>query len=273
MPNCQLDVLGDPVGLVDGIAVLGDGTDDTEMVHFLERTAAQVLERTLAAEDEDGRIGAPCIGDAGHTVGYTGAGSDGGDADLARVATRPGVRGVDCSLLMTDVDDLDALIDAAVVDRHDMAAGEREEGFDASLFESASRELATVNGHGGSSCRNCGLIRTVETVSETRTGGGQGPRPSWITLLARERARCEVLATAGRGIRPGGSSGRSTHRVPAPPACSHRSSPCPHGSNPRRNRPGSASPRWPGAHPSARLYSSLPRSSQKPSTTMVRHSE
>ena len=55
----QLDVLGDALGLVDRVAVLRDRTDDAQVVHLLERAAAQVLEGALAAEDEDRRVRAP----------------------------------------------------------------------------------------------------------------------------------------------------------------------------------------------------------------------
>ena len=56
-------------------------------------------------------------------------------------------------LLVTDVDDPDALVDAAVVERHDVAAGKREDALDAGLLERARRELATVEGHGDTSMR------------------------------------------------------------------------------------------------------------------------
>jgi hypothetical protein len=144
----QLDVLGDPVGLVDRVGVLGDGSHHTDVIHLLERAAAQVVEGSLTANHEDRRVGPPCVGDAGDAVGDTGARGDRRNSDLARVAARPGVRRVDRRLLVAHVDDLDALVDAAIVERHDVTAGEREDALDAGFLERLGCELSTVEGHG-----------------------------------------------------------------------------------------------------------------------------
>ncbi len=145
----ELDVLGDAVGLVDGVGVLGDGPHHADVVHLLERAAAQVREGPLSAEHEDRRVRAPGVGDAGDPVGDAGPRRDGGDADAARVAARPGVGRVDGRLLVAHVDDLDALVDAAVVEGHDVAAAEREDTLDAGLLERLGRELPAVDGHWG----------------------------------------------------------------------------------------------------------------------------
>src|SRR6185295_6466304 len=72
------------------------------------------------------------------------------DADLARVAARPRIRGVHCGLLVAHVDDADALLLAARVERHDVAAAESEDALDAGRLEGATRENAAVDvGHGG----------------------------------------------------------------------------------------------------------------------------
>jgi len=47
---------------------------------------------------------------------------------------------------MAYIDDLDAFVDTAVVERHDMAAGEREDDFDAGLLEGLGGELSAVDG-------------------------------------------------------------------------------------------------------------------------------
>ena len=63
------------------------------------------------------------------------------------------------SLLMANVDNLDALVDTAVVERHDMAVGEGEDYLDAGLLESLSCELAAVQGHMGTPFyRDCGFV-------------------------------------------------------------------------------------------------------------------
>jgi hypothetical protein len=143
----ELDVLRDAVRLVDGVGELGDGPHHADVVHLLQRSPAQVVERTLASDDQDRRVGAPGVGDAGDTVRNAGAGRDGGDADLAGVAARPGVGRVHRRLLVADVDDPDVLVDAAIVERHDVAAGEREQALDARLLERAGCELPSVCGH------------------------------------------------------------------------------------------------------------------------------
>jgi len=89
VPDGKFDVLGDSLGLVDRVAVFRDRANHAEVVHLLERTAAQVLEWTLPTDDQDRRIRAPRVGDPGHAVRHTGAGGDRCHADLARVAARP----------------------------------------------------------------------------------------------------------------------------------------------------------------------------------------
>ena len=116
---------------------------------------AQGLEGALPAEDQDRGVRAPGVGDAGHAVGDAGPRSDRRDADAAGIAARPGVGGVHRRLLVAHVDDLDALVDAAVVEGHDVAAGEGEDDLDTGLLESAGRELTAVCGHGGTP-RRCG---------------------------------------------------------------------------------------------------------------------
>ena len=42
-------------------------------------------------------------------------------------------------LLMTDVDDLDALVETTIVERHDVAAGKSEDDLDTGLLEATGR--------------------------------------------------------------------------------------------------------------------------------------
>jgi len=149
MANGQLDVLGNSVGLIHHVGELGDGAHHADVIHLLERTLPQTVEGPLATEDQNRRVGAPGVGHAGHAVGDAGAGRDRRHADLARIAARPGIRRVHSGLLVTHVDHLDAFVQAAVDDGHDVATGEHEDDLYTSLFEGASRELSTVNGHGG----------------------------------------------------------------------------------------------------------------------------
>ena len=50
-------------------------------------------------------------------------------------------------LLVAHVDDSDALVDATIVEGHDMTAGKRKEHFDSGIFEGAGCELSAVYGH------------------------------------------------------------------------------------------------------------------------------
>ena len=54
---------------------------------------------------------------------------------------------MDCGLLVTHVDDPDALVDAAVVEGHDVAAGKSEDDLDAGLLKSLRRQLSAMQRH------------------------------------------------------------------------------------------------------------------------------
>ena len=148
MADGEFDELRDAIGLVDGVAELGDRANHAEVIHLLQRALAQLAERTLATEDENRRVRAPSVCDPRHTIGHTGARGDRRDTDLPGVAARPGIGGVRRGLLVANVDDPDALVEAAVVERHDVPARQCEEHLDAGLLEGARREFATVNRHG-----------------------------------------------------------------------------------------------------------------------------
>src|SRR5690606_25190847 len=174
-----LGVLGDPVGLVAGVGPLRDRLHQADVVHLLERAAAQVGERTLAADHQDRRVGAPGVGHAGHAVGDARTGGDRRHADLAGVAARPGVGRVDGGLLVAHVHDPDAFVDAPVVERHDVAAGQGEHHLDARVLERARQDLAAVDGHGGLLVPLAGLGDAERgTVSDGGASGDAGGAPS-----------------------------------------------------------------------------------------------
>jgi hypothetical protein len=54
---------------------------------------------------------------------------------------------VDCSLLVTHVDDPDALVETTVVEGHDVAAGKGEDDLDAGFLERLRRELSAMQRH------------------------------------------------------------------------------------------------------------------------------
>ena len=144
------------------------------MVHLLERAPAEVLEGPLTAEDQDRGVGAPGVRDSRHAVGHAGAGRDGRDADRPGVAARPGVGGVDRRLLVPHVDDLDPLVDAAVVEGHDVSPGESEDDLDAGLLESLGRELSAVKGHVGTPTRRGFVHGSMGRTSAEQLGTGWG---------------------------------------------------------------------------------------------------
>ena len=114
------------------------------MVDLLERARAPAHLGRAAAEHHERRAVELRAGEGAHPVGDPGAGGQRGDAGLAgrlRVALgRPGRR-----LLVAGVDQVDALGDAAVVDREQVAAGEREQLRDAAVGERAGDQLAAVD--------------------------------------------------------------------------------------------------------------------------------
>ncbi len=118
----HLDVVGDAVGVVAGIRPFTDRAHDRDVVHLLQRTTPQIVERPLSANYEDRAVGAPGVRDPGDAIGHAWTGGQYSAADLARVETAPGVRGVHRGLLMAHIDNLDPLVEATVVDRHDVSA-------------------------------------------------------------------------------------------------------------------------------------------------------
>ena len=117
------------LGVYDARRELGDRRHDVDVRQVLERAHLVLVERSLAADQQHRALGAERVGDAGDRVGRARAGGDDGAAGPAGHA-RVAVRGVGRHLLVADVDDLDALVDAAVVDVDDVAAAEREDRVD-----------------------------------------------------------------------------------------------------------------------------------------------
>ncbi len=96
------------------------------MVHVLERAHVGEGARAGAADDDHRDAAALGVGDGGDGVRHAGARGDSAHARSpgdARVA----VGGVAGRLLVPDVDDADAVVEAPVVDGLDVAAAEGEE--------------------------------------------------------------------------------------------------------------------------------------------------
>ena len=142
--NRHLDVLANAIGLVAGVRPLGDRLHHRDVVHLLERTTTEVVERSLASEHQDRGVGPPGVRHPGHAVGDTGACGKDRNADLAGIQPSPGISGVHRRLFMANIDDLDALVNTAIIDAHDVAAGEREDTFNSGGLEGLGCKLSTV---------------------------------------------------------------------------------------------------------------------------------
>lgn len=113
------------------------------MVHVLQAAHVLVGTRRLAADDDHRSLRTVRGRDTGDRIGETRARGDECHTRLPGDAS-PTVGGVRRGLLVPRVDDADALVDAPVVDRHDVTAAEREHELDALLGEGARDDLSTV---------------------------------------------------------------------------------------------------------------------------------
>ena len=101
-----------------------------------------LIERALAADQQHRALGPERIRDPGDGVGRPRAGGHDGAARFSG-HPRVAVGGVRRHLLVPDVDDLDALIGAAVVDVDDVAAAEGEDDVDALVLQGLRHEVTT----------------------------------------------------------------------------------------------------------------------------------
>ena len=117
------DHVGDALGARHRGRELGDGRHHVDVRQILQRAHLVLRESALAADVQHRALGAECRGDAGHGVGEPGTCGRDDAAELAGLA-RVTVGRMRRDLLVTHVDDADALIDAAVVDVDDVAAAQ-----------------------------------------------------------------------------------------------------------------------------------------------------
>ena len=180
------------VGVLDGLGRLGQRRDERQMIDLLQAAGAPAALGGPAAEHDDRRAVGAGAGDRAHPVGHPGPGGQRADARGPR-RLRPALGGEGGGLLVADVDDLDALLPAAVVEAEEMAAGEREEVGDA-----ASRE-----GPWRPACRR-------------GARPGWRPRPQASSRLPRTRAYTERTASTGsdeqRGCDRAAGANRRTGR-------------------------------------------------------------
>ena len=170
------------------------------------------------------------VGDAGDGVGGARAGGDDGAAGPAGDA-RVAVGGVGRDLLVADVDDLDALVDAAVVDVDDVAAAEGEDRVDALGLQGLRDQVAAGD--------RLGWARRA-----IRRSAPCSWRSLWCSFRRPSRhGRCPLI----EGLSVGVASGRERCRW----SVSQGGRPCA-----RRGRPGSARGRARGARRARRRAAS-----------------
>src|SRR5919202_2376486 len=149
--------VGHALGRHDVRGELRDRLHDVDVGQVLEGAHLVLVQRALAADQQERALRAEGVGDAGDRVGRAGAGGDDRAARLAGDA-RVGVGGVGGDLLVADVDDLDALVDAAVVDVDDVAAAEGVDHVDPLGLQGLGDEVAAGDQPGldGFALRKCG---------------------------------------------------------------------------------------------------------------------
>ena len=119
-------VFGDALDPLDLLGELGDGLHEGGAVEVLE-PAAQVVADAGVASDEDHRAGGlEGVGDARHGVGDAWPGRHDGHSRLPG-DLRPALCGVGGHLLVPEVDNLDSLVDAALVEVVDVPAVQGED--------------------------------------------------------------------------------------------------------------------------------------------------
>ena len=121
-----VDQLGDLGRRDRGARALGERAHERDVVDLLERALAPAHLRRAAAEHDHRRVVLVRGGDRAHAVGDAGPGGQRADARLAR-DLRPALGGERGGRLVADVDQVDALGAAAVVEREEVPAREREQ--------------------------------------------------------------------------------------------------------------------------------------------------
>ena len=158
VPERQRDVLREPLAVRAHARPLGDRPHQGQLVELLERSALRLHQRARAADDEEGHLGRERARDGGH--GSRDAGARGDDGDPARPAhAPPRLGGVRRRLLVAHVDDTNALQPAALVDRHHVAAGEREHDVHALGRDRLRDESASLHALGHRPERTTGRLR------------------------------------------------------------------------------------------------------------------
>ena len=119
---------------------LGQRTGDGCLVHFLKGPLAIFRNRGIARNQQ---YWAFCLRggvERSNPVRDAGAGREHGHANLAR-DLRPCIRHEDGRGLVPDMNDANACVDARVIQRHDLVAGQTEDGGDAATLQGGDDQL------------------------------------------------------------------------------------------------------------------------------------
>ena len=160
------------VSLTVSAALTSGSTNGTWSISWSE-PEPQRISGARPPEDRDRRAVVEGAGDRAHAVRHARAGGQRGDGRLAGRLRVPLGR-PDRRLLVADVDDLDALFLAAVVDREEVAAREREEVLDAARLECPSDQAPAVDGRGRGLLGGCHRARDP-IVRERRLNAAAHP--------------------------------------------------------------------------------------------------
>ncbi len=203
------DHVGDALGRHDVRGELRDRRHHVDVRQVLQGAHLVLVQGALAADQQERALGAQRVGDAGDGVGRARAGGDDGTAGLAGDA-RVGVGGVRGDLLVADVDDLDALVDAAVVDVDDVAAAEGVDDVDPLRLQGL-RDQVAAGDHLGLGPRRFRFRRPRPWGSSWHSRRAVSSR-SLIPEASREAGTFAVnpggRPCAARG-RPGSARGRA----------------------------------------------------------------
>ena len=125
---------------------------------------------------------------------------------LSRVAARPRVGRVHGGLLVAHVDDVDAFVEAAVVERHDVPARQREDHLHARFLQCLRRQLSAVKRH-----RVC-LRR--ESRSRFQFQSRSALVRSWVRARRRRVSRGRGAARANSMTGGAGAVNEGSRRTP-----------------------------------------------------------
>src|SRR3954464_5417275 len=134
--------VGHALGRHDVRGELRDRLHDVDVGQVLQGAHLVLIQGALPADQQERALGAEGVRDAGDRVGGARAGGHDRAARLSGHAG-VGVGGMSGDLLVADVDDLDALVDAAVVDVDDVAATEGVDDVDPLCLQGLGDQVAT----------------------------------------------------------------------------------------------------------------------------------